>query len=119
MCLFQGGMAAGAINANYIFNISTPTNKPHGFAGLGTTSWGIADFDNVHLAKPYAGKGDGYQGNKESSSFTDQTLRFERIGESFVKSQEAKLLKKFRKIGFSKLWSKSLDFMSVLQNHRK
>lgn len=46
----------GVLNGKNLFNVQIPTFKNHGFAGLGTTSWGIADFDNFVIASPYDGR---------------------------------------------------------------
>ena len=32
-----------------LFNIVAPKTKTHGFVGLGTSSFGVADFDNVKI----------------------------------------------------------------------
>ena len=39
----------GVLNEDILFNITVPTTRAHGFAGLGTSSFGIADFDNVQI----------------------------------------------------------------------
>ena len=39
----------GLLNKNVLFNIEAPMSKSHGFVGLGTSSFGLADFDNVKI----------------------------------------------------------------------
>ena len=39
-----------------MFNITVSDFKTHGFAGVGTSSWGIADFDNFVLATSQDGE---------------------------------------------------------------
>ena len=52
--LLQNTWAAGMLNNISLFNVTVPFGqlKSHGFAGVGTSSWGHADFDNVKLATP-------------------------------------------------------------------
>ena len=45
----QQGNIVGLLNKNVLFNIEAPTSKRHGFVGLGTSSFGLADFDNVKI----------------------------------------------------------------------
>lgn len=54
--LVQGENATGLLNGNTLFEVQVPNFKTHGFAGIGTTSWGLADFDNFVLATPHDGK---------------------------------------------------------------
>ena len=45
----QQGNIVGLLNKNVLFNIEAPKSKSHGFVGLGTSSFGLADFDNVKI----------------------------------------------------------------------
>ncbi|XP_052772660.1 galactocerebrosidase-like [Mya arenaria] len=47
--MVNGNIATGGINNNSLFSVTIPTKNTHGFVGLGTSSWGYADFDNVHI----------------------------------------------------------------------
>ena len=52
----------GWTNDHQLFDVKTTVkpNKQHGWAGLGTTSWGHADFDNLHLDSGSQLKGNNY-----------------------------------------------------------
>jgi hypothetical protein len=39
-----------------LFNITVADFKTHGFAGVGTSSWGVADFDNFVLREAKEGE---------------------------------------------------------------
>ncbi|XP_045189275.2 galactocerebrosidase-like isoform X2 [Mercenaria mercenaria] len=54
--LVQGSKAVGLLNGKILFNVTVADYKTHGFAGLGTSSWGIADFDNFVVASPHDGE---------------------------------------------------------------
>ncbi|XP_041369129.1 galactocerebrosidase-like isoform X2 [Gigantopelta aegis] len=44
--LIEMGKVTGSINGQQIFKVDVPKKPKNGFVGLGTDSWGIADFDN-------------------------------------------------------------------------
>lgn len=52
--VFQRDWAAGYLNGKMLFNTTVMygTQKSHGFVGVGTSSWGMADFDDVKVAGP-------------------------------------------------------------------
>ncbi|XP_060551799.1 galactocerebrosidase-like isoform X2 [Ruditapes philippinarum] len=54
--LIKDGSAVGSINDKFLFNITVADFKTHGFAGVGTSSWGIADFDNFVLRNAKEGE---------------------------------------------------------------
>ncbi|KAL4231128.1 hypothetical protein ACF0H5_008711 [Mactra antiquata] len=54
--LVKGKYATGSLNDNILFNVTLPTFKTQGFAGLGTSSWGMADFDNFKLKESQEGE---------------------------------------------------------------
>jgi len=39
----------GFLSHNRVFDITLPTNVTQGFVAYGTTSYGYADFDNLHI----------------------------------------------------------------------
>lgn len=43
------GTVVGILNKDMLFNITIPVRKTHGFAALGTSSFGVVDFDNVQI----------------------------------------------------------------------
>ena len=45
----QQGNAYGFVGNNMVFNVTVPTNNTEGFVAYGTTSYGYADFDNLHI----------------------------------------------------------------------
>ncbi|XP_060079232.1 galactocerebrosidase-like isoform X2 [Ylistrum balloti] len=45
----EGNRAFGRLNKQTLFNITVPSTPAHGFVAIGTDSFGIADFDNVHI----------------------------------------------------------------------
>ncbi len=49
-------MAIGTLNGHQLFNVSTiPGTVEIGFAGLGTGSYGYADYDNLKVLPPNDG----------------------------------------------------------------
>ncbi|BFY97610.1 hypothetical protein BsWGS_00650 [Bradybaena similaris] len=46
----QGAHAYGAYDEQLIFFVQIPSSPSFGFAGLGTNSFGFADFDNLYIA---------------------------------------------------------------------
>uniref|UniRef100_A0A0B7AEQ2 galactosylceramidase n=1 Tax=Arion vulgaris TaxID=1028688 RepID=A0A0B7AEQ2_9EUPU len=54
--LVQGQKAIGAYDEKGIFNIDIPSYPSSGFAGIGTDNFGIADFDNLHIATQQDGQ---------------------------------------------------------------
>ncbi|XP_052227631.1 galactocerebrosidase-like [Dreissena polymorpha] len=44
--------ANGSVNGRMLFNVTVPEETSNGFVGLGTTSWGYADFDNIYIDNP-------------------------------------------------------------------
>lgn len=50
--LVQGNRAIGVFDRNVVFNSTIPSLPTNGFAGIGTDSYGLADFDNLYLATP-------------------------------------------------------------------
>lgn len=49
--MVKGNTAQGAFDGQALFNTSLPKGiRWKGFAGIGTDSWGLADFDNLKLA---------------------------------------------------------------------
>uniref|UniRef100_A0A0B7AM96 galactosylceramidase n=1 Tax=Arion vulgaris TaxID=1028688 RepID=A0A0B7AM96_9EUPU len=51
----QGQKAYGAYDGTGIFSVNIPSTPPAGFAGIGTQSFGLADFDNLYLAAQQEG----------------------------------------------------------------
>lgn len=47
---FQGAHAYGAYDEQLIFFVPIPSSPSFGFAGLGTNTFGFADFDNLYIA---------------------------------------------------------------------
>ncbi|XP_060568345.1 galactocerebrosidase-like isoform X2 [Ruditapes philippinarum] len=49
--LIKDGFAVGTLNGQQVFNISAPGSPApqNGFVGLGTASYGLADFDNLKI----------------------------------------------------------------------
>ncbi|KAL8570405.1 hypothetical protein ACOMHN_035823 [Nucella lapillus] len=47
--LVQGSQVQGAVNGNNVFNMTAPKAQKSGFAGIGTDSYGLADFDNFRI----------------------------------------------------------------------
>ncbi|XP_067656744.1 galactocerebrosidase-like isoform X2 [Haliotis asinina] len=47
--MVKGTVAVGMLNGNSLFNHTVPSKPTSGFVGLGTDSWGIADFDNLKI----------------------------------------------------------------------
>ncbi|XP_069140053.1 galactocerebrosidase-like isoform X2 [Argopecten irradians] len=45
----EGNIAIGRLNKQTLFNVTVPATPAHGFVAIGTDSYGIADFDNVHI----------------------------------------------------------------------
>ncbi|XP_059176870.1 galactocerebrosidase-like isoform X3 [Physella acuta] len=45
--LVTGTCAVGAYDSRVVFNVTIPAKPSHGFAALGTDSYGLADFDNL------------------------------------------------------------------------
>ncbi|XP_041369448.1 galactocerebrosidase-like isoform X3 [Gigantopelta aegis] len=54
--LVKNGTVIGGVNGKPLFNITVPTNPPSGFVGVGTDSYGIADFDNLKVATAAEGE---------------------------------------------------------------
>ncbi|XP_046548414.1 galactocerebrosidase-like isoform X2 [Haliotis rubra] len=47
--MVKGTVAVGMLNGKTLFNHTVPSKPASGFVGLGTDSWGIADFDNLKI----------------------------------------------------------------------
>ncbi|XP_071090482.1 galactocerebrosidase-like isoform X1 [Haliotis cracherodii] len=47
--MVKGTVASGMLNGNSLFNHTVPSSPTSGFVGLGTDSWGLADFDNLKI----------------------------------------------------------------------
>ena len=48
--MLQNGYVCGTVNRVQLFNVSIPQDTPaHGFVGLGTDSYGYADWDFIAL----------------------------------------------------------------------
>ncbi|BFY97612.1 hypothetical protein BsWGS_00652 [Bradybaena similaris] len=47
----QEHTASGSYDKQSIFNVSVPSTPEAGFAGIGTDNFGLADFDNLYIAK--------------------------------------------------------------------
>ena len=45
----QGDIAHGRINSRPVFTSKVPTSPSHGFVGLATSNFGLADFDNLDI----------------------------------------------------------------------
>ncbi|KAH9500107.1 hypothetical protein Btru_076609 [Bulinus truncatus] len=47
--LVKGRVATGWCNGILVFNITVPATPANGFVGVGTSTYGYADFDNIYL----------------------------------------------------------------------
>ncbi|KAK3581824.1 hypothetical protein CHS0354_007226 [Potamilus streckersoni] len=79
--LIKDNLAVGGVNGNQLFSFLIPSHS-HGFAGLGTASYGLADFDNLMLMSFEDGEKrlQDQQANRKSSS--DDTLYFKSLHQS-------------------------------------
>ncbi|XP_048249500.1 galactocerebrosidase-like isoform X1 [Haliotis rufescens] len=76
----QDRQAVGHVNGDLLFNISVPDVPSQGFAAVGTSDYGIADFDNLQLAnsmeEAVQGKSNRKNGDSYSRKSHDDTLYF-------------------------------------------
>ncbi|XP_067657033.1 galactocerebrosidase-like [Haliotis asinina] len=74
----QGRQAVGRVNGELLFNITVPAQPSQGFAAVGTSDYGLADFDNLQLARSaeeaVQGKSNRKREHRDSSH--DDTLYF-------------------------------------------
>ena len=54
--IFQNGTLTGGVNGKLLFNITVPSKPSSGFIGVGTDSYGIADFDNLRVTSATDGE---------------------------------------------------------------
>lgn len=67
----QGQNAVGWCNGVQLFNVSVPASPANGFVGVGTDTYGYADFDNLYI-----------DGSMIKETNQGKPLHF--IGESFL-----------------------------------
>ena len=74
--ILQKDYAVGTVNDEFLFNITVPSQPVNGFVGLGTDSFGLANYDNF-MINP-ANKGEEYilhrLRNKVPSGYVDNRL---------------------------------------------